>query len=618
MKKKINMALALATTLALSTNALANDATSSATSQVEKTNDVITNLPTNIPVPVVTEPVRELLEGETTYTILPGDTLYNIAWKYSVSFENLVNANNISNANVIYAGQTLIIPMQEATSINVNPLANKKYTVVLNDTLQKIANVHNTTVERLVAVNNFANPNFILEGQVIEIPVTVETLTPTVDPIVEIPKVEETPATQLVETTEVTTTSNLKDGFYVGINEDYSTDEALDNWDYFVTIEVKDGLIIDVDWDAKSEMNSTLTKEEVSRNGEYGMLNSSKLGIPWYKQAETVENFFLEHQTTDVFEYSTEDERKLVAVDGVDTTSSVSIKVDQFVKYTDAAVAKANGELPVTENVDAISTASITTNASDIVSALSSDGNWIVAALGDVVVDEPIVVDGTFYKKNNEENGVYRKLTPSNHVYDTEGNRDKTKEEFYVLTAKQGIIVNSPNFNLVNGTIVGDITVTGTGFTTNNMTIFGNINFANQEARDTANLQNTNIIGEVTPLPSVAYNDGTYTGVTEITEDSKYQDFVEVIIKFNQIAYVNYNPMQIVDGVVTEIGKKELDASGEYGMSSDVGTWTEQANALENYALNGNDLTNVDTVSGATIGNSGFFTALQNALEQAK
>ncbi len=47
---------------------------------------------------------------ERTYTIMPGDTLTKIAAKFNTTVEALVKANNISNPDLIIAGQTLKIP----------------------------------------------------------------------------------------------------------------------------------------------------------------------------------------------------------------------------------------------------------------------------------------------------------------------------------------------------------------------------------------------------------------------------------------------------------------------------------------------------------------------------
>jgi len=57
--------------------------------------------PTSTPVPA-TEP--------TTYVVLPGDTLFNIAIRYRVTIAQIVQANGISDPDRVYVGQRLIIP----------------------------------------------------------------------------------------------------------------------------------------------------------------------------------------------------------------------------------------------------------------------------------------------------------------------------------------------------------------------------------------------------------------------------------------------------------------------------------------------------------------------------
>jgi LysM repeat protein len=45
-----------------------------------------------------------------TYTVMPGDTLSGIAWKFGISVRALAQANHIWNYNLIYIYQKLYIP----------------------------------------------------------------------------------------------------------------------------------------------------------------------------------------------------------------------------------------------------------------------------------------------------------------------------------------------------------------------------------------------------------------------------------------------------------------------------------------------------------------------------
>lgn len=48
--------------------------------------------------------------ASTTYTVVRGDTLSKISKLHNVSMKSIVNANNISNPNLLRVGQKLVIP----------------------------------------------------------------------------------------------------------------------------------------------------------------------------------------------------------------------------------------------------------------------------------------------------------------------------------------------------------------------------------------------------------------------------------------------------------------------------------------------------------------------------
>lgn len=67
--------------------------------------------PTQPPVnPQPTQPPTQPPGGSTTYTVQPGDTLSKIARQFGTTVSAIVSANNISNPNLIYPGQVLVIP----------------------------------------------------------------------------------------------------------------------------------------------------------------------------------------------------------------------------------------------------------------------------------------------------------------------------------------------------------------------------------------------------------------------------------------------------------------------------------------------------------------------------
>jgi len=113
-------------------------------------------------------------QGQTTYVVQPGDTLFRISLRFNTSVAALVTANNIANPNLIYAGTTLIISGSGApapTAVpGATPIPSGTYTVVRGDTLGRIAARFGTTVQALAQLNGIANPNLIFAGQVLRIP----------------------------------------------------------------------------------------------------------------------------------------------------------------------------------------------------------------------------------------------------------------------------------------------------------------------------------------------------------------------------------------------------------------------------------------------------------------
>lgn len=117
-----------------------------------------------IPKPIDTKPQNS--EPYTTIVIPYGTTLSKLASEYNTSVSNLVELNNISNPNLIYAGNTLIVP----NSTTNNSSNTTVYVVKSGDTLSKIALDFGTTVTAIADANNISNVNLIYTGQTLNIP----------------------------------------------------------------------------------------------------------------------------------------------------------------------------------------------------------------------------------------------------------------------------------------------------------------------------------------------------------------------------------------------------------------------------------------------------------------
>ena len=93
------------------------------------------------------------------YTIKAGDTLFKIAQTHNTTIEELVKLNGLTRPNDLAIGQNIFIPMGTA---NNNPTT---YQVVAGDTMYKIANKFNVPLSALISANpQISNPNIINIG----------------------------------------------------------------------------------------------------------------------------------------------------------------------------------------------------------------------------------------------------------------------------------------------------------------------------------------------------------------------------------------------------------------------------------------------------------------------
>ena len=117
-------------------------------------------------IPNIDKPNISIQESTTTIIIQYGDTLSEIAIMYNTTVARLVELNSISNPNLIYAGESLIVPTNTSTQASDDSI----YIVKWGDTLTSIARTYNTTIAAIVNANQIQNPNLIFVGQRLIIP----------------------------------------------------------------------------------------------------------------------------------------------------------------------------------------------------------------------------------------------------------------------------------------------------------------------------------------------------------------------------------------------------------------------------------------------------------------
>jgi LysM repeat protein len=105
------------------------------------------------------------------YVVQPGDTLSSIALRHRVTVWALIQANDLSDWQTIYAGQSLLIPEGATVEETPDPETSNLDTYVVRpgDTLIQIALRFATTAADLANLNGIANPSNIYVGQVLRL-----------------------------------------------------------------------------------------------------------------------------------------------------------------------------------------------------------------------------------------------------------------------------------------------------------------------------------------------------------------------------------------------------------------------------------------------------------------
>ena len=115
-------------------------------------------------------------DAAKTYQVESGDTLWNIANSFGVPVRIIINQNDISNPQDLYVGQRLVVSrdndMVTITFGDDNEQDNyKSYSVQPGDTLWKLAQKFDTSMAKLVELNDDIDYSYtIYVGQKITVP----------------------------------------------------------------------------------------------------------------------------------------------------------------------------------------------------------------------------------------------------------------------------------------------------------------------------------------------------------------------------------------------------------------------------------------------------------------
>jgi LysM repeat protein len=148
-----------------------------------------TAIPTATVVPATpTTAITNTPTGPFEYTVQANDTCWDIAYKFKVDLNTLLALNNFPPGQCPIAPQQKIMvpaPGQLAptpTAVDVSKLlpgTMLEYTIQTGDTLRAIALRYNSTQNAIMTQNKMTDPNKLVAGTKILIPVNIATTVPT-------------------------------------------------------------------------------------------------------------------------------------------------------------------------------------------------------------------------------------------------------------------------------------------------------------------------------------------------------------------------------------------------------------------------------------------------------
>ena len=105
--------------------------------------------------------------GPLSVLVEVGDSLSKIAKRYDTTTEILAAINGICDVNQIYVGQKILLAGAESeTDDEVDPEPISVTVLVeVGDSLSKIAKQYDTTVDDLMVANDITDPNLVFVGQ---------------------------------------------------------------------------------------------------------------------------------------------------------------------------------------------------------------------------------------------------------------------------------------------------------------------------------------------------------------------------------------------------------------------------------------------------------------------
>ena len=108
---------------------------------------------------------EEKTEIKKIHIVKSGDTISSISKFYSINKDLIIKLNNLKDENYIFVGQNLIISESSENLTKQSDLIKNYHIVQTGENLTGISNKYNLKVKELIEINNINNADSIKIGQ---------------------------------------------------------------------------------------------------------------------------------------------------------------------------------------------------------------------------------------------------------------------------------------------------------------------------------------------------------------------------------------------------------------------------------------------------------------------
>lgn len=122
------------------------------------------------PIATADTPQNRQKDSQFVYTVQPGDTLILVALRFNLRLADIVLANDLFNPSFLFPGQQLILPGMAPSAESSPLISDWVHTVQSGDTLFDIAYFYGVTPDQVIEINQLANPDMLQLGQILYLP----------------------------------------------------------------------------------------------------------------------------------------------------------------------------------------------------------------------------------------------------------------------------------------------------------------------------------------------------------------------------------------------------------------------------------------------------------------